>query len=206
MDRYRTLLEVNDAVLNCSGREELLEAVTRVLKRIIPCDRAGVAFYDSNGDRDRRLFDEALLSCATAPLVVRGESIGVLGVGSAEPGKYGDDDREFIEAVACQVALAAANARAYEEVHTLKKQLRELQSALPTEVVADSLGDDSPRGESLGESLREIERRHIAATLVRCGWVIEGNRGAAKALGLHPNTLRHRLRKLELKRPSKVEN
>jgi sugar diacid utilization regulator len=34
--------------------------------------------------------------------------------------------------------------------------------------------------------------------------VIEGDGGAAERLGLHPNTLRHRLRKLGLKRPPAV--
>jgi len=52
-------------------------------------------------------------------------------------------------------------------------------------------------------SLRELERSHIAETLELCGWVIEGKHGAAQLLGLHPNTLRHRLRKLDLKRPPK---
>ncbi len=53
-------------------------------------------------------------------------------------------------------------------------------------------------------SLRELERSHIAATLEQCRWVIEGKRGAAQLLGLHPNTLRHRLRKLDLRRPTKA--
>jgi GAF domain-containing protein len=227
MDRYRTLLEVNNAVINCLGQEELLEAVILVLKRVIPCDKASLAFYDRTlGEACLParpvLFEEGLRSHATAPLVVRGESIGVLGVGSLEPGKYSDDDRKFIEEVACQVALAAANIRAYEAVHSLRTQLeaentryqdeiRRLRAAAaddasPGQQPAELPTDVSGRAESLSESLREIERRHIAATLLRCGWVIEGNRGAAKALGLHPNTLRHRLRKLDLRRPSKAEN
>ncbi len=53
-------------------------------------------------------------------------------------------------------------------------------------------------------SLRDLERSHISATLEQCSWVIEGKRGAAQLLGLHPNTLRHRLRKLDLRRPTKA--
>jgi formate hydrogenlyase transcriptional activator len=39
-------------------------------------------------------------------------------------------------------------------------------------------------------------RAHIAATLEQTGWVIEGPRGAARILNMHPNTLRSRLKKL----------
>jgi PAS domain S-box-containing protein len=49
-------------------------------------------------------------------------------------------------------------------------------------------------------TLEEVERRHILATLGGCGWVIDGARGAAQALGLHPNTLRSRLKKLGISR------
>jgi transcriptional regulator with GAF, ATPase, and Fis domain len=49
-------------------------------------------------------------------------------------------------------------------------------------------------------TLEEVERRHILATLDGCGWVIDGARGAAQALGLHPNTLRSRLKKLGISR------
>jgi len=53
-------------------------------------------------------------------------------------------------------------------------------------------------------SLEEVERRHIEAVLVDRNWLIEGERGAAKVLNLHPNTLRGRMRKLGLKRPGAV--
>ena len=46
-------------------------------------------------------------------------------------------------------------------------------------------------------SLEAIERRHILAVLQQTHWVIDGPRGAAQVLGLHPNTLRSRLKKLE---------
>jgi formate hydrogenlyase transcriptional activator len=49
-------------------------------------------------------------------------------------------------------------------------------------------------------TLEEVERAHIIAVLNQAGGVVEGQRGAAKVLGLHPNTLRYRMRKLGLKR------
>lgn len=47
-------------------------------------------------------------------------------------------------------------------------------------------------------SLQAIEVRHIRSILEKTNWVIEGPKGAATALGLHPNTLRSRLKKLGL--------
>ena len=51
-------------------------------------------------------------------------------------------------------------------------------------------------------SLEQVERRHILSVLQKTDWVIEGEGGAAKILGLHPNTLRSRMKKLEIKRSS----
>jgi formate hydrogenlyase transcriptional activator len=49
--------------------------------------------------------------------------------------------------------------------------------------------------------LEEVERNHILAALERAGGVIEGLRGAAKLLKLHPNTLRSRMERLGIRRP-----
>ena len=51
-------------------------------------------------------------------------------------------------------------------------------------------------------SLEEVERRHILDVLGQTNWVIEGPRGAAGILGLHPNTLRSRMKKLGIVRSS----
>jgi Nif-specific regulatory protein len=51
-------------------------------------------------------------------------------------------------------------------------------------------------------TLEEVERGHILAALERTGWVIEGPRGAARILQLHPNTLRSRMHKLGIRRGS----
>jgi transcriptional regulator with GAF, ATPase, and Fis domain len=49
-------------------------------------------------------------------------------------------------------------------------------------------------------TLEEMERQHIAAALRNSGGVIDGPHGAARALGLHPNTLRSRMKKLGVTR------
>jgi formate hydrogenlyase transcriptional activator len=49
-------------------------------------------------------------------------------------------------------------------------------------------------------SLEQIEKSHILLVLRKTGWIIEGDRGAAKILDLHPNTLRSRMKKLGIER------
>jgi formate hydrogenlyase transcriptional activator len=48
-------------------------------------------------------------------------------------------------------------------------------------------------------TLDEVERNHIVATLRYAHGVVDGPKGAAKILNLHPNTLRHRMEKLGVK-------
>jgi PAS domain S-box-containing protein len=51
-------------------------------------------------------------------------------------------------------------------------------------------------------TLEEMERNHILAALQQSRGVIEGPKGAAGILNLHPNTLRSRMKKLGIKRQS----
>jgi formate hydrogenlyase transcriptional activator len=48
-------------------------------------------------------------------------------------------------------------------------------------------------------TLDEVERNHILAALQHTGRVVDGPKGAARILNLHPNTLRHRMDKLGIK-------
>lgn len=49
-------------------------------------------------------------------------------------------------------------------------------------------------------TLEDVERNHILAALQRAGGVVDGPKGAARTLNLHPNTLRHRMDKLGIRR------
>jgi PAS domain S-box-containing protein len=89
--------------------------------------------------------------------------------------------------------------------------IRELENVLeravilaagPTlEIDPDLLPAPEPPPAADGASLVAVERAHILAVLQQAGWVIDGATGAAKVLGLHPNTLRSRLKKLGITRP-----
>ena len=49
-------------------------------------------------------------------------------------------------------------------------------------------------------TLEELERSHIRRVLEATRWTIEGERGAARVLGLNPSTLRGRMRKLGIRK------
>ena len=70
--------------------------------------------------------------------------------------------------------------------------------------VVGHLKSFSPNG-SNPEPLKDLaaaEREHILKVLHETGWKIEGPSGAASILKIHPSTLRFRLKKLEIHRPS----
>jgi transcriptional regulator with GAF, ATPase, and Fis domain len=54
---------------------------------------------------------------------------------------------------------------------------------------------------SAAKDLDTMQREHILEALRDASWVVEGDRGAARQLGLHPNTLRSRMKKLGIRRP-----
>jgi len=66
---------------------------------------------------------------------------------------------------------------------------------IPPELLA------TPEAQPASQTLEELEREHIVSVLRGTGGVIEGPRGAAGVLGLHPNTLRSRMKKLGIERP-----
>ncbi len=52
-------------------------------------------------------------------------------------------------------------------------------------------------------TLAQLERDHIVAALDHLDWRIEGEEGAAEVLGINPSTLRSRMRKHGIQRPSR---
>jgi formate hydrogenlyase transcriptional activator len=78
-------------------------------------------------------------------------------------------------------------------------KLAEKIDAMPINAVRE---DESPSaGSPETKALAEADREHILKALQQTGWRIEGPRGTAKILDLHPNTLRARMKKLGIKRP-----
>jgi transcriptional regulator with GAF, ATPase, and Fis domain len=76
-----------------------------------------------------------------------------------------------------------------------------ITSAGPVLRLADRL--EGEPGEEKEESIKELaamEREHILKVLQKTRWKIDGQGGAASLLGLHPSTLRFRIKKLGIER------
>jgi len=80
----------------------------------------------------------------------------------------------------------------------LGNDLLPVRNAPTSECVVALTGDPTVHGEGL--TLEQVEKRHIRDILEQTSWIIEGDRGAARILDLHPNTLRSRMKKLGIER------
>jgi len=87
--------------------------------------------------------------------------------------------------------------------------IRELRNLVERAVITahdETLRIDLPESETpltaRDGTLEEIERDYILRMLDKTGWRIQGKSGAADRLGLDPGTLRSRMRKLGIARPS----
>ncbi len=67
-------------------------------------------------------------------------------------------------------------------------------------LLEDNLDMEPSATEEDATTLAAIERTHIQEVLRACGWRINGTGNAAERLGLHPNTLRFRMKKLGIVR------
>ncbi len=96
--------------------------------------------------------------------------------------------------------------------YTWPGNVRELMSVIERGVIittgpvlqlaeAPTISRDMPTRKADGKRLDDLQREHILSTLDETGWKIEGPGGAAQALGINPNTLRTRMKKLGIKRP-----
>ena len=49
-ERYRTLLEINNALVSNLTREALFHAIARALRRVVPFERTAIFLHDPDGD------------------------------------------------------------------------------------------------------------------------------------------------------------
>ena len=86
----------------------------------------------SEPDRARPDLDarSGIRSFLVAPLVWRGESLGVITVAARSPGLYGQPECELARELAEQAAAAVAHAHAYAEQLDRRQELESLNRAL----------------------------------------------------------------------------
>jgi transcriptional regulator with GAF, ATPase, and Fis domain len=96
--------------------------------------------------------------------------------------------------------------------HAWPGNVRELENVVERAMIAsngDTLQLDEPvrfnrvaaAPPAASDNLDEMQRLHIETVLQRCGWRINGTGNAAERLGIHPNTLRFRMKKLGVAGP-----
>ena len=94
--------------------------------------------------------------------------------------------------------------------HTWPGNVRELENVVERAMIrstGDTLMLDDGPGPLMyatpreGGTLEDVERRHIENALHRARWRINGTGNAAEVLGMHPNTLRFRMKRLGIQRP-----
>ncbi|MEI8015514.1 MAG: sigma 54-interacting transcriptional regulator [Nitrospira sp.] len=95
----------------------------------------------------KRAEAEGLKSGCAVPLILHGRALGTLSVVSMQEGAFTDDDAKLLSRIGAQIALAAANSMAYQEISSLKDKLAKeklyLQEEIQTaynfeEIVGDS--------------------------------------------------------------------
>jgi transcriptional regulator with GAF, ATPase, and Fis domain len=96
--------------------------------------------------------------------------------------------------------------------HAWPGNVRELENVVERAMIAssgDTLQLDQPAHfnrpgpmPSATDNLDDVQRSHIETVLQRCGWRINGMGNAAERLGVHPNTLRFRMKKLGIVGPA----
>jgi formate hydrogenlyase transcriptional activator len=91
--------------------------------------------------------------------------------------------------------------------------VRELENVVERAMIAstgDTLHLDEPlrigridgAAAAVSDNLDDVQRAHIETILQRCNWRINGPGNAAERLGIHPNTLRFRMKKLGVAGPA----
>jgi formate hydrogenlyase transcriptional activator len=128
---------------------------------------------------EKRLWAEGLRSLCIVPLILRGKCIGTLSVVSREEDTYSEEDAQFLQEVASQVALAIENMKSYEEIATLKARLEKeniyLREEIRTEHNFEEIVGNSP---ALLAVLRTVEQVAPTDSTV----LIHGETGTGKEL------------------------
>lgn len=120
---------------------------------------------------------EGVQSFAGQPLKFRGEVLGVLGVFDRD--KFTTEDFAWLRMFADHAAIAIANARAFEEIKSLKSRLEQENNYLREEV-SSALG----LGDIVGQSsaLRKVQRQIDLVAGTDAAVIIHGESGTGKEL------------------------
>ncbi|MGC8872852.1 MAG: sensor histidine kinase [Chloroflexia bacterium] len=100
--------------------DEVLERILEQVGRVVPHEAAEITVLEPDGGtrvrRKGNLLPGEVRCHVGAPIVVKGRTVGFLGLDSATPDAYTQADADRLRAFAAQAGVAIENARLYEEV------------------------------------------------------------------------------------------
>ena len=131
---------------------------------------------------------EKVKTVAAQPLAFRGEVLGVLAL--FDTGVLGDEDFQWLRVFADHAAVSIANARAFEEIASLKERL-ELENLYLREEVTAALGAHDIVGNSPG--LKKVLQQIQLVAPTDAAVLINGESGTGKELvarAIHENSPR----------------
>ena len=124
-------------------------SITRAFETLKPVILNHIEDGDLAPEEHAIIAGEGLKSLCYIPLVNRGRSLGIFGLGRREENAFGEDDVEFLTVAAGQIAIAVENALAYREISELKDKLRQEKLYLEEEIRSEMnfeqiIGTSSP--------------------------------------------------------------
>lgn len=168
IETIQVMHEIDRSILSTLKSEEILETVTRIVAKIIPCERAtvvmidrekggflyaagfGVAFvpkgtlvpFDDSSAKEiietgrteyvsnlaevkgllpleRRFLEDGFLSHIRIPLMIKGEVMGILTIGSKRPSAFTKENLSTLEKLSSQIGVALSNARLVSDLEEL---------------------------------------------------------------------------------------
>ena len=211
-ERYRTLLEINNAIITNLTQESLFDAICKALENVLPVYRAAITLFEPVRDTlrvfavskewktdffrvgvevarkeshtgwvidhrrplirrdlqaewqfavEQKLLDEGMQSYCAVPLILGGAIFGTLNVGSDTKYTYSDQDAEFLQEVANQVALAIGNMKSYQEIAALNTKVERTADRYRTLLEINNAIITNLSQEALLHSISEALRRVI---------------------------------------------
>ena len=132
----------------------------------------------------RRGAAEGLKSGCAVPLILHGRALGTLSVVSMQENAFTEDDAKLLSRIGAQVALAAANSMAYQEISSLKDKLAKeklyLEEEIQTEYNFEEIVGDS---RALKLLLKEVQTvAETDSTVLILGETGSGKELVARAL------------------------
>src|SRR5919202_961317 len=118
LERLRRLQSVTEAALAHLSLDQLLEELLDRVREALGADTCAVLLRDDDVDHadvlNPLLREKGIKSLAGVPLIVHGNVLGVLHVGSLTPRDFTSEDVEFLQLAADRVALGIDHGRLFE--------------------------------------------------------------------------------------------